>query len=51
MDFGVQPALSRELHVESSPICDTDKVYKDILLKDKERWRKENIDLQKFEPV
>ncbi|XP_014771741.1 probable helicase with zinc finger domain [Octopus bimaculoides] len=49
-DFGTDPLLSKEMHVESAPIPEGDKLSKDLMSFDANRWNEFNIDLVKFEP-
>lgn len=49
-DFGTEPLLSREMHVESAPIQEADKLSKDLMCFDANRWTELNTEIIKFEP-
>ncbi|CAG5131356.1 unnamed protein product [Candidula unifasciata] len=49
-DFGVEAILMREVQVESAPATDPEKIRKEIILSEAQRWNEKTVTLVNFEP-
>lgn len=47
-DFGSEPVLSRDMHVESAPVTDTEKVLSEIRLSQQGRWLADQIQVVEY---
>jgi len=47
-DFGSEPVLSRDMHVESAPVTDTEKVLSEIRLSQQGRWVAEQVEVVEY---
>lgn len=47
-DFGSEPVLSRDMHVESAPVTDTEKVLSEIRLSQQGRWLLDQVSVVEY---
>lgn len=47
-DFGSEPVLSRDMHVESAPVTDTEKVLSEIRLSQQGRWQPDQVQIVEY---
>ncbi|KAK7502369.1 hypothetical protein BaRGS_00006322, partial [Batillaria attramentaria] len=50
LDFGLEAVVAREVHVESTPSTDPDKLSKDLVLTASSRWTQDTVTVVPFTP-